>query len=46
MDFAEVGIEKVYWIHLAEERDQLKASMNVALNPQVPGKPPLLVDRF
>ena len=36
IDLAEVGIENVNWIHLAENRDQWRAFVNVALNFQVP----------
>jgi hypothetical protein len=36
MDFREIGIDGVYWIHLAQDRVQLWAFVNTVMNLQVP----------
>jgi hypothetical protein len=36
MNLREVGLEGVYWFHLAHDRDRWRAVVNTALNLQVP----------
>jgi hypothetical protein len=36
MDLREIGWEGVDWIHLAQDRDQWQALVNMIMNPQVP----------
>jgi hypothetical protein len=36
MDIRETGCEDVYWIHLAQDRDQCRALMNTVIILRVP----------
>jgi hypothetical protein len=36
MDLRVIGLEGVDWIHLAEDRDQLQALVNMVMNLLVP----------
>jgi hypothetical protein len=36
MDVIEIGREVVDWMHLAQDRDQWKALVNMVMNLQVP----------
>jgi hypothetical protein len=36
MDHSELGMEGVYWIHLAQDRDQWQALVSTAMNLWVP----------
>jgi hypothetical protein len=36
MDFREIGIEGVDWIHMARNRDRLRVPANTVMNPRVP----------
>jgi len=36
MDFRETGCEVVDWIHLVQNRDQLRALVNTVMNLRVP----------
>jgi hypothetical protein len=36
MEFGEIGFAGVNWIHLAQNRDQLRALVNTAVNILVP----------
>jgi hypothetical protein len=36
MDLKEIGWEGVDWIHLAQDRDQWQAFVNIVMNLQVP----------
>jgi hypothetical protein len=36
MDLREIGFGDVDWIHLAQDRDRLRALENTVMNPQVP----------
>jgi hypothetical protein len=38
MDFRETGWGSMDWIHLAQDRDQLRALVNTAMNFRVPLK--------
>jgi hypothetical protein len=38
MDLREIGREHVDWIHLAENRDQWRALVNMLMKLQVPNK--------
>jgi hypothetical protein len=36
MDFTEIGLESVDWIHLAQDKDWWQALVNTVMNLQVP----------
>jgi hypothetical protein len=36
MEFSEIGLEVVDWIHLAQESDQWQAVVNTVMNLRVP----------
>jgi hypothetical protein len=36
MDLREIGWEDMYWIHLAQDRDQWRALVNTIMNLPVP----------
>jgi hypothetical protein len=36
IDLEEIGCESVHWIHLAQDRNQLEALVNMVINLQVP----------
>jgi hypothetical protein len=36
MGHREIGWEEVVWMHLAQDRDQLRAFVNTAMNLEVP----------
>jgi hypothetical protein len=36
MDLREIWREGVYWMHLAQDRDQLRAVVNTVMNLRVP----------
>jgi hypothetical protein len=38
MDGREIGLERVDWIHLAQDRDRWRGLVHMVLNPRVPQK--------